>query len=397
MAWTFARRAAAMKSSAIRDLLKVAEQPGVISFAGGLPAAMTFPVPAVRRACERVLHDSSWEALQYARSEGYGPLREWIAADVRRHGIEASPSQVLVTTGSQQGLDLLGKVLVDPGSTVLVESPTYLGALQAFAAMEPRFGAVDADAEGPDPQALRCAVQRDARLFYLQPNFQNPTGRTIGEARRRALVAVAADTGLPLVEDNPYGELWFDEAPPASLASRYPEGTVYLGSFSKELAPGLRVGYMVAPSSLIPKLLQAKQAADLHTPGLNQRLVHEMVRDGFLAEHLPKVRTLYRQRRDAMLRALERSMPRGIRWNRPAGGMFLWLRLPSGVDAGELLDDAVRRGVAFVPGAPFFAGEARLNFMRLSFATATPEQIDAGVAALAEVLCEAMAHHSLTP
>ena len=390
MNWTLARRTAGMNPSAIRELLRITERPGIVSFAGGLPAASTFPVQAMRVACERVLWQAPLEALQYASSEGYGPLREWIAGNLRQQGIDVPSSQVLITTGSQQGLDLLAKVLIDTGSTVLVESPTYLGALQAFAPMEPRFVQVACDDDGPVPASLSAAASQP-RFFYLQPNFQNPTGRTMSDARRTDVADLARDMKLPLIEDNPYGELWFDAPPPRSLASRYPEGTVYLGSFSKELAPGLRVGYMVAPPSLVPKLLQAKQAADLHTPGFNQRVVHEMVRDGLLAAHLPGVRSLYKERRDAMLRALERSMPPGVRWNRPAGGMFLWVRLPAGLDATALLPQAVRRGVAYVPGAPFDAGGGCADCLRLSYATAAREQIDSGVGALAELVCEALA------
>jgi 2-aminoadipate transaminase len=299
------------------------------------------------------------------------------------------PAQVLITTGSQQGLDLVAKVLIDPGSRVLVENPTYLGALQAFAPMEPCIEGVAGDDEGIDLQALALAAAagEPARMLYLLPNFQNPTGRLMSEARRQALVEVARDLDLPLIEDNPYGELWFDTPPPAPLSARRPDGCIYLGSFSKVLSPGLRLGYLVAPAELYPKLLQAKQAADLHTPSFNQRLVADVLRDGFLERHVPGIRALYKSQRDAMLAALEREMSGlGLQWNRPAGGMFLWARLPQGMDASELLPLAVQKGVAFVPGAPFHAGEADPRTLRLSFVTATREQIDAGIARLAEAI-----------
>jgi 2-aminoadipate transaminase len=312
-----------------------------------------------------------------------------VAADLGAQGLRVAASQVLVTTGSQQGLDLIGKVLIDAGSPVAVEAPTYLGALQAFAPFEPEFVPVGCDAEGPVPEALAEAA--DARFLYVLPNFQNPSGRSLGAARRRALAEQADRVGLPLVEDNPYGELWYDAPPPPPLAAAAGDGAIYLGSFSKVLAPGLRLGYLVAPPALVPKLLQAKQAADLHTPGFNQRVAYEVLRDGFLAEHLPRVRARYRAQRDAMAAALRRHLPAGCRWQLPAGGMFFWIELPAGLDAGELLPRAVRAGVAYVPGAPFYCRDARPNTLRLSFVTVPPAQIERGVALLGEVLAEACA------
>jgi 2-aminoadipate transaminase len=381
--WTLARRAARMNPSVIREILKVTEKPGIVSFAGGLPSPLTFPVDAFRAACEQVLRTDGRGALQYAASEGYGPLREAVAAMLPW---PVDPAQVLITTGSQQGLDLVGKVLIDQGSRVLVETPTYLGALQAFAPMEPDVVGVASDAEGLDVADL--ARLRDyARFLYVLPNFQNPTGRTMSEGRRQALVQSALELALPLVEDNPYGDLWFDTPPPAPLAARCPQGAIYLGSFSKVLAPGLRLGYLVAPPAIAPKLLQAKQAADLHSPSFNQRLVAEVLRDGFLERHVPTIRALYKAQRDAMLQALAREM-HGLdfSWNTPDGGMFLWARLPAGMDAAALLPHAVQRGVAFVPGAAFYASEADPRTLRLSFVTATREQIDQGIAALAATI-----------
>ncbi len=379
MEWTQARRAKKMNPSVIREILKVTEKPGIISFAGGLPSPKTFPVSAFQLACEKVLREDGHAALQYAASEGFVTLREMVAA---RLPWKVDPAQVLITTGSQQGLDLIAKVLIDEGSRVLVETPTYLGALQAFTPMEPDIVSVASDDEGVDLADLR-AKAAGARFFYVLPNFQNPTGRTMTEARRAALSAEAARLGLPLVEDNPYGDLWFDTPPPPPLTARNPEGCIYLGSFSKVLAPGLRLGFMVAPASIFPKLLQAKQAADLHSPGFNQRLVAEVMKDGFLDRHVPTIRALYKSQRDAMLAALQREM-RGLdmEWSIPAGGMFLWARLPHGVSANELLPRAVDRGVAFVPGAAFYAGEPDLRTLRLSFVTASVEQIDVGIAAL---------------
>ncbi|MCU0814451.1 MAG: PLP-dependent aminotransferase family protein [Burkholderiaceae bacterium] len=323
MTWTLARRAERLEPSAIREILKLAERPGVISLAGGLPAAEGFPVEAVRDATARVLAEAPREALQYAASEGFGPLREWVAGHLRAQGLGVEAGQVLITTGSQQGLDLVGKVLLDAGSTVAVETPTYLGALQAFAPCEPRWLALDDDGAGPRPQAMTAA--RGARFAYLLPTFHNPSGRCLDAARRHALVDAALDAGVAIVEDDPYGALWFDDPPPPPLAARAGDGAVYLGSFSKVLAPGLR--------------------------------------------HLPALRWRYRERRDAMHAALARHLPSGCRWTPPHGGMFFWVELPAGLDAARLLPRAVDAGVAFVPGAPFFCETPQPNTMRLSFAT----------------------------
>jgi 2-aminoadipate transaminase len=392
--WTMARRAQRLNPSTIREILKITERPGIISLAGGLPSADTFPVAAMQVATERVLREQPREALQYAASEGYGPLREWVAADLASQGLRVDASQVLITTGSQQGLDLVGKVLIDPGSRVAVESPTYLGALQAFAPYEAEFVAVPGDDQGPLAEALAQTAQ-GARFVYLLPNFQNPSGRCLSAARRLALAQQAAAQGLPVVEDNPYGDLWFDAPPPppisATLGLQDDGGALYLGSFSKVLAPGLRLGYVVAPKLLYPKLLQAKQAADLHTPGFNQRVVFEVIKDGFLRDHVPTIRALYKARRDAMQAALATHFEGlGCRWVTPVGGMFFWLDLPAALDATALLPHAVDAGVAYVPGAPFFTQTGHHNCLRLSFVTVAPEQIRQGVAALAAVLRQAL-------
>ncbi|HYP81741.1 PLP-dependent aminotransferase family protein [Variovorax sp.] len=393
MKWKLAARSEKMNPSVLREILKVTERPGIISLAGGLPSPRAFPVSAFADACAQVLGTQAEAALQYAASEGYGPLRQAVA-DMLPWDVD--PAQVLITTGSQQGLDLVAKVLLDPGSRVLVETPTYLGALQAFAPMEPEPVAVASDGQGVLPEDLLAkAAGGDARFVYLLPNFQNPTGRSMSEARRVAVVEAARQAGLPIVEDNPYGELWFDQPPPLPLTARHPQGCIYLGSFSKVLAPGLRLGFLVAPKSIFPKLLQAKQAADLHSPIFNQRMVHEVMKDGFLDRHVPTIRALYKHQRDVMIEALRHEMAGlDVTFQTPAGGMFLWLRLPAGIDTVELLPHAVERGVAFVPGAPFYADAADSRTLRLSYVTASEEQIRSAIAALAETVREQLAHQA---
>jgi len=377
-----------MNPSVIREILKVTEKPGIISFAGGLPSARTFPVEAFAAACETVLRTDGPAALQYASSEGLPALREWIAGQLPW---DVNPDQVLITTGSQQGLDLVAKVLIDQGSTVLVETPTYLGALQAFTPMEPTIVGVQSDAEGIDVDDLAKKAP-GARFLYVLPNFQNPTGRTMSEARRQALVDTAKATGLPIVEDNPYGDLWFDQPPPLPLTARNPEGCIYLGSFSKVLAPGLRLGYVVAPKAIMPKLLQAKQAADLHSPSFNQRMVAEVLKDRFIDRHVPTIRALYKHQCEVMLDAMRQEMAGlDVQWNSPDGGMFLWVRLPAGMSAIDLLPKAVDKGVAFVPGAAFYAADPDPRTLRLSFVTASEEQIRVGIQALATAIREALA------
>jgi 2-aminoadipate transaminase len=398
--WTLAARAERMNPSVIREILKVTERPGIISFAGGLPSPKTFPISQVNAAVTKILTTDGEAALQYAASEGYTPLREAVA---KMLPWDVSPDQVLITTGSQQGLDLIAKILIDKDSPVWVESPTYLGALQAFTPMEPLVISLACDDDGLDVTALdeklkATPADQKPRFLYILPNFQNPTGRTMPEARRAQLIAVAKAHGLCLVEDNPYGDLWFDEEPPLPLTARFPEGSIYLGSFSKILAPGLRLGFMVLPPALYPKMLQAKQAADLHTPSLNQRVLYELMHSDFIPSHTPSIRALYKAKLEAMQAALAREMPQSgagaVAWNKPIGGMFLWLTLPAHIDTQALLLAVVEQGVAFVPGAAFYADDASQapapkNRLRLSFVTATLEQIDQGIAILAKAIRQA--------
>lgn len=376
------KRARGLTSSAIREILKITERPEVVSFAGGLPSPATFPVERMREATLKVLTDAPQAALQYGPTEGYTPLREWIAAHLARKGAAVSAGQVLVVTGSQQGLDLLGKCLIDEGSKVLVETPSYLGALQSFSLFQPAFASMPSDEQGIDTDVLTPELLEGGRFMYCLPNFQNPTGRRLPLQRRKALVEKAAAAGVPVVEDDPYGELSYGGEMLPSLLSLNPQGGIYMGSFSKVLAPGLRLGYVVAPEPLFAKLVQAKQAADLHTPSFNQRIVYETIKDGFLDTHIPTIRDLYGRQCRYMLDALERHFPAEAQWTRPDGGMFVWVTLPPGIDTSRLLAKAVEQNVAFVPGAPFFAGHPQSNTLRLSFVTVPQEKIEAGIGKL---------------
>ncbi|WP_459616179.1 aminotransferase-like domain-containing protein [Bordetella sp. 2513F-2] len=388
-ACVFSERATQLTSSAIREILKVTERPEVISFAGGLPAPAGFPVDVVRAAFDKVLSTNGQAALQYGPTEGYAPLREWVAQDLNRAGANVSADQILIVSGSQQALDLLGKVLIDRDSKVLVEDPSYLGALQSFSLYQPRYVPVPTDEGGLIPEAITPELAEGARFLYALPNFQNPTGRTLNLARRQALVQTAARLGLPIIEDDPYGELRYAGEPQPgllALGSACGANVIRLGTFSKVLAPGLRLGYIAASRSIINKLVQAKQATDLHTPTLTQMAVYEVVKTGFLAEHLPKVREIYRAQGRCMLEAIEREFPASVHWTRPEGGMFLWVTLPAHIDSQQLLAQAVERNVAFVPGAPFYAGAPQRNTLRLSFATVPEEKIRAGIAVLGNLL-----------
>ncbi|HEY8606214.1 MAG TPA: PLP-dependent aminotransferase family protein [Noviherbaspirillum sp.] len=385
--WQFSERAQQLQSSVIREILKVTVRPEVISFAGGLPSPATFPVERMRAAHDKVLSEQGKVALQYGTTDGYLPLREWIAASLSTGGARISPDQVLMVSGSQQGLDLLAKVLIDEGSKVLVETPSYLGALQAFSVYRPQFLSVPTDDHGLLPEEV-APLGKGARLLYALPNFQNPTGRTLSVERRAALVETCARLGLPLIEDDPYGALSYRGEPLPKMLTMNPEGVIYMGSFSKVLTPGIRLGYVVAPVPLIRKLEQAKQAADLHTSQLTQMVVYETIKDGFLDEHIPTIRKLYADQCEAMLAALQEYFPSSASWTRPEGGMFIWITLPRHIDSMQLLDEAIAQNVAFVPGAPFYANEIEKNTLRLSFVTVPPEKIREGVQKLGALIAK---------
>ena len=404
-AWTsrYAQRTKGMRSSTIRELLKFTQRPEVISFAGGLPASDVFPTERFREACCKVLAEKAHLALQYGATEGYEPLREMIARHIARYGIKAKSENVLITSGSQQALDLIGKLLINPGDRVLVEAPTYLGALQAFNVYGADYVSVPSDEDGLRSDLLEKPLRSGPKFMYVLPNFQNPGGTTLSEGRRHELVLLADKYGIPIIEDDPYGQLRYegDHLTPLVVLDRenlradrgYSIGNVlYLSTFSKTLAPGLRLGWIVAPPDVIGKLVQLKQGTDLHTSTFVQVVAYEVARDNFLDEHVKVIRRVYRERRDVMLEALAQHFPPEVTWTRPKGGLFLWVTLPKGADAQKLFEAALRENVAFVPGDCFYApnghAEAGHRQMRLNFSAAPPEQIREGIRRLSVAVRE---------
>ena len=379
-----------LRGSAIRDLLAVAARPDVISFAGGLPAPELFPLDAVRESFDRVLTDDGAEALQYGATEGYEPLRVYLAEQAGSRGIHVGPENVLVTTGSQQALLLLSLVLVHPGKGVMIESPSYIGALQAFSLYGPRYHPVAMDDDGIVVDAARDVLAQPGvriQLLYTVSTFQNPSGVTMTLPRREALLEAACRAGVPIVEDDPYGDLRYSGERIASFrALEGGEDSVYLGTFSKTLAPGLRLGFAIAPKQLIVKMGLAKQAADLHTDSVAQRALLDFCLHNDLAQHVAMLCDVYRERRDTMLAALDRYFPSGCRWTRPSGGLFTWVTLPEGMDATALLAEAVEQKVAFVPGESFFTDGSGANTLRLNFSHPQPAAIDAGIRRLGDLL-----------
>jgi len=409
----YAQRIGRMGRSVIRELLKYTQQPDLISFAGGLPAPELFPTAEAQEAACRILTEDGVQALQYGPTEGYVPLREHIVERMGRYGIRAKAENVLITNGSQQALDLIGKLLLNPGDRVLVEEPTYLGALQAWNAYQAEYISVPCDDDGLRTDLLEAALRSGPKFMYVLPNFQNPGGTTLPVARRLEIVRLSHKYGIPVVEDDPYGALRFEgeHLPPlvaldtdfqtsAGVTGHgYMEGNVlYLGTFSKTLAPGLRLGWVVAPVEIIDQLVMAKQGVDLHTSTFNQMLAWEMVKDGFMDEHIRVIRRVYRERRDVMLAALERYFPEGCSWTHPEGGLFLWARVPEWLDTAELLQEAIQFKVAYVPGFAFYTEPGRgRNTMRLNFSNAQPAQIEEGIRRLGEMLKRVIAERGAAP
>ncbi len=387
----YALRTHSMGSSAIRELLKLTQQPDLISFAGGLPAPEMFPIEQVKAAADTVLTEVGAQALQYSTTEGYTPLRELLVRQMARYGIKVGIDNIVITSGSQQALDLIGKLLINPGDRILTENPSYLGALQAFTAYQAQYVTVPIDDDGLQVAHLEAALRSGPKFMYILPNFQNPAGVTLSLTRRYDLITLAEEYGIPIIEDDPYGQLRYEGEhikPLVVLDSEYLgcEGdggytgnVIYTSTFSKTLAPGLRLGWIVAPKDVVFKLVQMKQGTDLHTSTFDQMVAYEVARDGFLDRHIRTIRATYGHRRDVMLNAMEQYFPSEVRWTRPHGGLFLWVTTPESINTADLLKDAIAQKVAFVPGYSFHPNGGGHNTMRLNFSNANDEMIIEGI------------------
>ncbi len=386
----YAHRMRQMRPSTIREILKVAAQPDVISFAGGLPAPELFPVGAVHAAADHVLTTAGPAALQYGPSEGLRPLREWISGEMSRRDTRATADEVLITVGSQQVLDLVAKLFLNPGDVVLTENPTYLAAIQAFQTQEAKFVPVPTDGEGLIPAALPELIRAHRpKLLYTIPNFQNPTGVTLSAKRRVELAAIAAQHGLLVLEDDPYGRLRYRGADVPPVKHWDEAGCVlYASTFSKTIAPGLRLGWVVAPAEIFARMLILKQASDLHTSMFDQSVAHAYLIQNDQNVHLEKIRQVYGERFEFMDARLREFMPAGYSWTKPEGGMFLWVTGPAELDSTALLRQALKHNVAFVPGRDFFPGDGGNNYLRLNFSNSTPGRIREGIRRLGD-LCRA--------
>lgn len=378
---------AGVRPSAVSSILRAATQPDIISFAGGLPAMDLFPVEALRAAAERVLADQGAAALQYGHTVGFDPLREWVANDMRRRGVDCAVDNIILTSGAQQALDLVCRAYLEPGDVALVETPTYLTIIRVFQACEARIVSAPTDGQGVVVEALPALIERyRPKLLYTVPNFMNPSGVTLARERRPMLADLAARYGMIVVEDDPYGQIRFagEELPPIKAFDA--EGQViFTGTFSKTIAPGLRIGWAVIEPEMMETYVALKQVADTMSSTLDQRIAYAYLATGENSAHIQRIRAVYRERFAAMDAALRTYMPEGFTWTRPEGGMFLWVTGPASLDTGELLKAALVRGVLFVPGADFYPEATPRNSLRLSYSAATPERIRKGIAILGEV------------
>ncbi len=384
--WQLAERAYLVKANIIREILKISQRPNTISFAGGLPAPELFPLEQIKAACGRVIDNHGAPALQYSLSLGIPLLRKWLAKRLSSEKLLISEEEILITSGSQQGLDVIGRVFLEKGAVVLCENPTYLGALQAFNAYQAEYVTVDMDDEGMITKQVEEKIKKyKPRIIYSVPNFQNPTGITLSENRRFELVELARKYNVPIIDDNPYGELRYEGKDVPSLKTIGGDIVIQLGTFSKIISPGLRIAWLTANKDIIGTFERLKQGTDLHTNTFAQYVVYEFVRTGALETHLRKLIVSYAERRNIMIEEMEKHFPEGVKFTRPEGGLFLWIELPEKLSATDLLSKAVDNGVAYVPGYPFFAQGGGHNTMRLNFSNANPEKIREGIKRLGKV------------
>jgi 2-aminoadipate transaminase len=384
----FAARMSSIPKSFLREILKVTSNPDVISFAGGLPNPEYFPAEEISMAAHKVLSGEDRSALQYAVSEGYYPLREYISKRYReKHDMNISAEEILIVNGSQQGIDLAGKLFIDPGDQLLLERPSYLGAIQAFSAYQPDFLTVPLLNDGPDIDCFQSLMLKDRiRLFYAIPNFQNPSGISYSKEKRLIVSDILKQHDTILVEDDPYGDIRFSGETLPPLKKHLPYNSILLGSFSKIIAPGLRLGWVAAQKEIIEKMVVAKQAADLHSNFLSQRIIYQFLHDNELDKHIEKISVDYKIKCGLMLKALEKYFPEDSKWTKPEGGMFIWVTLSEKMSAYDFLRQAAEQKIAFVPGKTFYTGEGGENTMRLNFTNSTAEQIEAGIRKLGKIL-----------
>lgn len=385
--WKFSSRAVELHSSIIREILKDSSKPGVINLAGGLPAPELFPLEQIKEACIRVIDNHGPNALQYSLTTGVPLLREYIAKRISSGGPEYSPDSIQITAGAQQGLDILGRVFLEPGSVVLTEEPTYLGAIQAFSFYKAKFISVSTDSHGMLPDELeKKIVDHHPTLIYLVPNFQNPSGITMSYQRRKEVIELARKYDIPIVDDNPYGELRYEGEHVPSLKSMDREHVIQLGTFSKIISPGLRIGWIAAEPQVIALCERMKQATDLHTNTFTQYVIYEFARGGGLEEHIEIMKKSYGRRRKVMIDALRTHFNDGTTWTEPEGGLFLWVKFPQGISSSKLLPEALKAGVAYVPGKYFYSAVPDDSTLRVNFCNATEENIVEGIKRLAGVV-----------
>lgn len=377
--------------SFIREILKVSSQPETISFAGGLPNPSFFPADKIAMAADAVLRKDGASALQYWVTEGYLPLRSYIADwHSRKTGTEVLAENVLILNGSQQGLDLAGRLFLNPGSRLLLEGPSYLGAIQAFSAYQPEFHHIKIHDGGPDPAHFAAAMQRiKPTVYYCVPDFQNPTGNTYDTAHREQLAVTGNSSNTIWIEDNPYKEIYFEGKREPDFHTLIPGKTIYLGSFSKIISPGMRLGWAIGPRELIRNMAVAKQAADLHSNSLAQRIIFQFLLDNSLEDHLNAIRTFYKSQSEHMIVAMRTYFPKSVTWIDPKGGMFIWVTLPSEVKASLLLEKAIAHKILFVPGENFYAGNTNgHNSLRMNFSNPSKEEISKGIKILGDLICQ---------